>query len=96
MALDHVHCDAQEVLDLACNAKNRMGQHNGTKPYQFVCGSSPRVPVALTDSLPALSDRRVPGDEALRNHLDLLHAARSAHAQAEAAASLRRALARWR
>jgi len=94
MALDHIHVDAQEPLDLACHAKNSMGQHNGARPYQLMCGSTPRVPTALIDSLPALSVRRVPGDGALHAHLDLLHAARSAHTQAEVASSLRRALAR--
>ncbi|OSX78708.1 hypothetical protein BU14_0103s0051 [Porphyra umbilicalis] len=94
MALDHVHVPEQELLDPACHAKNSMGQHHGATPYQLTCGSSPRIPSALADSLPALSVRRVPGDEALHRHLDLLHAARSAHTQAEAAASLRRALAR--
>jgi len=94
MALDHVSVDAQELLDLACHAKNSMGQHNGATPYQLMCGSSPRVPSVLTASLPALSARLVPGDEALHRHLDLLHAARSAHTQTEAAVSLRRALVR--
>jgi len=92
-ALDHIHVDAQELLDLTCHAKNSMGKHNGARPYQLMCGSTPRVPTALIDSLPALSARRVPGDGALHAHLDLLHAARSAHTQAEAASSLRRAYA---
>jgi len=94
MALDHVSVDAQELLDLAFHAKNSMGQHNGATPYQRMCGSSPRVPSVMTDSLPALNARRLPGDEALHRHLDLLHASRSAHTQPEAAVSLRRALAR--
>jgi len=85
---------AQEVLDLACHAKNSMGQHNGASPYQLLCGSTPRFRVALPDALPALSDRRVAADEAVYHLLDLLHAARDAHTQAEASSSLRRALAR--
>jgi len=59
-----------------------------------MCRSSPRIPSALADWLPALSDCRVPGDAALQRHLDPLHAARSANTQAESDASLRRALAR--
>jgi len=94
MVLDHPNIDAQEVLELACHAKNSMGQHNGATSYQLMCGSTPRVATALTDSLPALSGRLVPGDDALRGHLDLLHATRSAHTRAEADSSLRRALAR--
>jgi len=71
-----------------------MGQHNGATPYTLMSGLPPRVPKALTYSLPALSGRLVPGDDALHGHLDLLHAARSAHIRAEADSSLRRSFAR--
>lgn len=91
---DHPVADAQELLDLACLAMNSMSQHNGATPYQLMCGSTPRVPTALTSNLPALEETRVAGDEALQSHLQLLHASRVAHAQAEADVSLRRALAR--
>jgi len=91
---DHPAAPLQELLDLACLAKNSMSIHNGASPFQLMCGSAPRLPAALTDSLPALGDRRVPGDDALRTHLSLLHAARAAHTQSEADVSLRRALAR--
>jgi len=89
---DHPAAPLQELLDLACLAENRMSIHNGASPFQLMCGSAPRLPAALTDSLPALGDRRVPGDDALRTHLSLLHAARAAHTQSDV--SLRRALAR--
>lgn len=92
---DHPGACAQELLDLACLAKNSMAQHNGATPFQLMSGSTPRLPSAITDGLPALSgDNTVAGDEALRLHLELLHSAREAHTKAEADASLRRALAR--
>lgn len=94
MAADHPGASGQELLDLACYAKNSMGQHGGATPYQLMNGTTPRVPTAMTDALPALGDRRVPGDEALHRHLQLLHSARMAHTRAEADASLRRALGR--
>lgn len=58
-----------------------------------MCGSTPRLPTILTDAHPALCARRVPGDEALHSHLDVLQAARLSHTQAEADVSFRRALA---
>ena len=94
VAVEHIHVSSQELLYLACHAKNSMGHHHGATPYQIMCGSSPRVPSALADLLPVLSDRHVPGDEGLHSHLDLLHTSRSTHTQADAAASLRRTLAR--
>lgn len=94
MAADRPGANGQELLDLACYAKNSMGQHGGATPYQLMNGTTTRVPTAMTDALPALGDRRVPGDEALHRHLDLLHSARLAHTRAEVDASLRRALGR--
>jgi len=94
LRVDHPGAELQELLDLACLAKNSLGQHNGATPYQLMCGSTPRLPTAMTDELPALGDARVAGDKALHRHLDLLHSAREVHTRAEADASLRRALAR--
>lgn len=94
MRRDHPEAEPQELLDLAWFAMNSMGHHNGATPYQLMNGSSPRVPTALTSGLLALADTRVAGDDALRAHLELLHAAREAHTEAEADMSLRRALAR--
>lgn len=92
---DHPGTNAQELLDLACLAKNSMGQHNGATPFQLMSGSTPRFPAALTDGLPALSaESTVAGDDALRLHLKVLHSARMAHTQAEADHSLRRSLTR--
>lgn len=92
---DHPNANAQDLLDLACLAKNSMGQHNGATPFQLMSGSTPRLPSALTDGLPALSgDAVVAGDDALRLHLKVLHDARVAHTRAEADSSLRRALTR--
>jgi len=91
---DHPAAPLQELLDLACLAKNSMSIHHSASPFQLMCGSVRRLPAALTDSLPALGDRRVPGDDALRTHLSLLHAARAAHTQSEADVSLRCAPAR--
>jgi len=91
---DHPAAPLQELLDLACRARKKMSIHNGASPFQLMCGSAPRLPAALTDSLPALGDRRVPGDDALRTHLSLLHAAWAAHTESEADVLLRRALAR--
>lgn len=91
---DHPAAALQELLDLACLDKNSLGVHHGATPHQLMCGTNSRVPSTLTDDLPALCPREVAGDEALRSHLQLLHAARAAHAQAEADVSLRRALAR--
>lgn len=91
---DHPSAGLQELLDLACLAKNAMGVHLGASPFQLMCGSTPRVPSALTDGLPALAVPRVPGDDALHAHLELLRDARRAHTLAEANSSLRRALAR--
>jgi len=90
----HPAAPLQELLDLACVAKNSMSIHNGVSPFQLMCGSAPRLPAALTESLPALGDRRVRGDDALRTHLSLLHAARAAHTQSEADVSMQIALAR--
>lgn len=94
LLLDHPGAIAQELVDLACLAKNSMVQHSGASLFQLMGGSTPRVPAALTHGLPALVGGTVPGDDALRLHLPLLHAARVAHTQAEADGSLRRALAR--
>jgi len=95
MRLDHPLSPFQEVLDLACVAKNSMGTHHGASPYQLMCGSTPRVPKALIDDLPALSQRRVPADDALHQTLSALSTSRLAHTQAEADQPLRRALARY-
>lgn len=94
MLRENFNVSAQEVLDLAWHAKNSMGQYSGASPDQLLCGSTPRVRVAHPDALPALSYRRVAADEALYHLIDLLHAARDAHTEAEASSSLRRALAR--
>jgi len=94
MRLDRTSAAFQELLDLACMAKNSMGTHAGATPFQLMCGTTPRVPTAFSDALPALSERRVPGDDCLHETLSALHAARLAHTQAEADQSLRRALAR--
>eukprot|EP00170_Pyropia_yezoensis_P004363 contig_17856_g4376 len=91
---EHPTAEPQELLDLACLSMNSMVQHSGATPYQLVNGSTPRVPTALTSDVSALADSRVAGDDALRTHLQLLHADRAAHTEAEASVSLRRALAR--
>ena len=95
MRLDHPSSPFQELLDLACLAQNSMGTHHGASPYQLMCGSTPRVPTALIDDLPALSQRRVPADDALHQTLSALSTSRLAHTQAEADQPLRRALARY-
>lgn len=91
---DYPTADLQEMLDLDCFTKNSMSVHNGASPFLLMCGSSPRLPSALTSGLPALGDRRVARDNALLQHLSLLHDTRTAHTQAEADVSLRRALSR--
>lgn len=91
---DQPGAGAQELPDQECLANNAMSAHNGAAPFHLVCGSTTRPPAALTDRLAALSNGEVAGDEAIRLHLELLHGARAAHTQAEADASLRRALAR--
>lgn len=91
---DHPSAGLQELLVLAFRAKNAMGVHLRASSFQLMCGSTPWIFSALTDGLPVLATPRVPGDDALHSHIDLLHNARRAHTLAEANSSLRRALAR--
>ncbi|KAK1859174.1 hypothetical protein I4F81_001771 [Pyropia yezoensis] len=65
-----------------------------TKVYTQYGHTSAQASTACYGSRASRTRNRVAGDDALRTHLQLLHADRAAHTEAEASVSLRRALAR--
>jgi len=91
---DEPTAPSQLLLDMACLAKNSLLVHGAATPHQLLCGSQPRLPSALTDAPPALSEVRELGDSNLQQTLRLLGASRVAFMRAEADQSLRRALQR--
>lgn len=91
---DEPTADLQLLLDLACLAKHSLLVHGSASPHQLMCGTQPRLPSAVHDAPPALSDVRVAGDENLQQTLRSLTRSRVAFLQAEADQSLRRELAR--
>ena len=90
MMEDDPQVSVQVALAWAVNAKNSMQNHNGYSPIQLVLGHNPNLPSVMVNQPPALEDAQT--SETVSKHLNALHAARRAYAQAEASERIRRAL----
>jgi len=82
------------LLDMACLAKKSLLVPGAATPREPLCESQPRVPSALTDTLPELSEVRELKNSNLQQTMRLLGASRVAFVCAEADQLLRRALPR--
>ena len=58
------------------NAKNSLQNTAGFSPFQLVLGRNLKLPLTLSDNLPALSMK--PSSEVLQDNLNALHSARRA------------------
>lgn len=92
LRLEAPSAPAQHLIYLPGLAKNSPLVHSAASPHQLMCGSSPRLPSAVSESPPARSDLCWPRDAILEQTLSLIRACRSAFLQVEADQSLRRAL----
>ena len=93
-SMDKIIADTKCSLDLALcwalNAKNSLTNVAGFSPFQLVLGTNPRLPSNLSDTVPALTQEST--SKLMQDHLNALHAARSAFISCENDERIRRAL----
>ena len=82
-------CSLEMAVMWSLNAHNSLADVHGFSPYQLVLGRNPSLPSLQIDRPPALNEV---SNDALRLHLNALHAAREAHIQSENNEKIRRAL----
>ena len=74
--INDTQCSLDLALCWALNAKNSLQKTVGFSPFQLVLGRNPKLPLTLSDNLPALSMK--PSSEVLQDNLNALHSARRA------------------
>lgn len=83
-------CDYETALAWALMAKNTLHNAHGYSAHQLIHGENPNLPSVLIDKPPALEGTTA--SENIAKHINAMHAARKAFAEAECSERIRRAL----
>ena len=87
---ENPHMNPEMALIWATSAKNTLQMNNGFSSHQLVFGKNPKLPSALTDSLPALE--ATTSSESIAEHIKAMHTARRAFIASESHECIRRAM----
>lgn len=94
LANEYPGASLQEVLDHACFAKNSLAVHGCASPFRPRTGSQPRLPLMLSELMPAMQEGHITTEEDLARTVAMLASSRAAFYRAEEGQYVRRALNR--